>query len=444
MTSERNPHAVASDLPARREFMHRMAQGGAALLGSAMLPQLPGSPQNLRASKRTLEPQDFQYLGYFDISLSGEFSYGMGLTRRFVDNEWRFLALSHVPVGGAFSYELVEFREPALGETINWTRNRWPNVWLGQRGGAGGQFHGLFWDPQVERLLTTAGIDYPDDSQIMSCLSLASSQLGSGGQVLNVRGLWGLDGVGARCVYGGVARVPQWFRDAYQVGPYVIGFGGYASRMSQGLPVSMGLALYAIPDPHGLADNSLFSRQQYRVLADHTSGTTGGAWYPGSSKPSASDRGHRGVPVTNDYDSWKSPAPDGFGRWTWGDSAYQTGVWIDRPDKHGFVIIPTLHTGRTWYQNSTLNYHGRTAEIQVFDPGHFGEVIKGQREPWRVQPTAMWQPPQFPTGGVGVGNGPLVSGATYDEVSRRLYVRSNFYGGSWPYTTDRVFVWQIA
>jgi hypothetical protein len=178
---------------------------------------------------------------------------------------------------------------------------------------------------------------------------------------------------------------------------------------------------------------------------DYSGGTASKPWYPTSATPTANDRGSRTPDVAEEYDSWTSPAPDGKGRWTWGDSAYQTGVWIDLPNKHGFLIIPTVHTGRTWYQNSTLNYAGKTAEFQVFDPMQLAETISGSRAVWNVKPQNIWRPAQFSNQGGGTGNGPTntACAASFDSQTNRLYVRWTFYEGNWPYCKDRIHVWQV-
>jgi hypothetical protein len=142
---------------------------------------------------------------------------------------------------------------------------------------------------------------------------------------------------------------------------------------------------------------------------DHGSGTRFDDWYADRA-PTSFDRGIRNRDVINYYDGgdpranpataptglpqgragWLSPAPDGVGRWVWGDSNHNTGMWIDTSRKHGFVTVPSFSSGRAWYGNSTLNTERMTFEMQVFDPTHFGEVIRGIRQPFNVQPSNRW------------------------------------------------------
>lgn len=435
----------------RRTFVARCA--GLAAVG--MRPgewQTPTPPQRLR-SKNVLTAADFRYLGYFDLELGGEFTLGSGLTHRYVNGELRFLALSHAtspPV-----YRLREFIAPAgLGGRVTATSAGWTDIWQGRLGDANGRHHGLWWEEARERLWSLSAIDYPNDAQMMRTGAIALVELGASGTVASSRGLVGLEDVGTRKIYGGAVAVPAWFQKAYGVGPYAVGFGGYSSRMNQGLSASMGPVLITIPDPGTLADGANVASGDYKVLMDHAAANGGADWYSnGSLTPSRFDRGSRTPDYVNFYEggtypgtpgSWQR-APDGRGRWVWGDSAYQTGMWIDLPNKHGFVLVPTVHTGNVWYQNSTLNWNGRTAEFQVYDPLQLGEVAQGRRPVWGVKPTDIWRPEWQAAGRTGgQGNGPAVSGATFDARTNRVYVRWNRASGTWPNTKDRIFVWQVS
>jgi hypothetical protein len=273
-------------------------------------------------------------------------------------------------------------------------------------------------------------------------------KLKPGGKIEDLRGVWGLEKVGARRLYGGVTAVPTWFQTKYKVGPYAVGFGGYASRMSQGLSISLGPALYGIPDPATYKDGADVPVSKFKILMDHGMPVTTEDWYR-RGKPTAFDRGVRNSDVTNYYDGgdkrqnpssppsglpvkgaqWLSPAPDRLGRWVWGDSAFNTGNWIDGPKKHGFIIVPTLASGKVWYQGSTLNYERKTFEIQVFNPDHLGEVARGVRKPWNVKPSSRWEITKdlksFTHGGSGFVVPGGVIGATFDPRTKRLYVCAN-------------------
>lgn len=391
-----------------------------------------------------LQASDFTYLGFYDLNLGSEFSFGQGLTHRYVNGQLRFLAIRH-RASGAMAYSLNEIVAPALNGTVSAFSSLWDDIWGGRRGTGNGHFHGIYWNDVTNTLWSTSAIDYPDDVAAVRLVAMAVTSLGASGVVNNVRGLFGMTGIYARQIYGGFTSIPAWFQTQFGVPPYAVGFGGYTSRLVVGAG-SMGLSLFAIPDPTSLADGGVLATGTFKTLASHVSGTVNAAWYPAAAVPTTSDRGQRTPDFTETYDTWTTPAPDGKGRWTWGDSAYQTGVWIDLPTKHGFVIVPKVHTGANFYQNSTLNYAGRTAEIQIFNPCHFGEVVRGTRHPSAVQPTSIFRPAEFPTSGSGNGNNTqnTAAGVSYDRLTNRVYIRWTFHHGTYPNTVDRVLVYQVS
>ena len=217
------------------------------------------------------------------------------------------------------------------------------------------------------RLWTTHCIDYPDDSLLKRPQCLSTRTLNADGTISDWKGEYGFTGVGQRAIYGGVQAIPQWFRDKYGVThPYAVGWGGYTSRMAQGLVPSLGLEMLAIPDVASYKADSVIPAKDFKILADHRSGTTNGLDWYAMRKPAKFDRGQRNADVVNYYDGgdkrqnpssppgdpplagaqWQSPAPDGFGRFVWGDSFYNTGCWIDGPNKGGFIVIGSFANGQ--------------------------------------------------------------------------------------------------
>ncbi|MCC7126387.1 MAG: hypothetical protein IT178_16175 [Acidobacteria bacterium] len=378
---------------------------------------------------RLLTQDDFEYLGYYRIEGGelGELHYGQGFTHRYVDGRLRFLTLSffgNVPGGG---YHLVEVEAPPLGETTARVATHWPDI-FGASGitGNNGAWMGLWFEAAQDRLWTTWAVDYPDAEAEGFTKSLLVRHLNDDGTVDDVRGPWGLEGVQQRAIYGGVAPVPSWFQTRYGVGPYVVGWGGYASRMSIG--VSLGPTAFAIPEPTTIDNGVDIPSAQFTTLADHRGGTRDDDWFLHGT-PEAFDRGVRNADVVNDYDTgWQSPAPDGLGRWVWGDSAWNTGVWIDAPERHGFILVPKFNQGRVWYETSTLHAEGQTNEVQVFDPSHLGDVVEGRRAPWQVKPVTRWDLgallAEHGFGRARTGNGPDggIAGASWDATTGRLYL----------------------
>ena len=423
------------------------------------------------SGKTVLQESDFTYLGYYDIDLGGSFCFGQGLTHRYVGGQLRFLAMGY-DSGATFKYPVSEFAAPAsFSSTITTTTDAWAAPWGTKFGSGTGRYIGMYWDPVTETLFGTSGIDYPNDVEAVVPYSMAIGTIATGGVVSAVVGKFGLHAdISARRTYGGFVPIPSWFQSTYSTGAYGVGFGGYTSRMVVG-PGSMGPVLYAIANPASLSDDTVFGAGNYKVLADHVSGTAQSSdWYATSMtydrgiRSIASDYtnyidnglnytslGRAPIPGTDPIGTWNE-APDTTGRWQWTDSAFQTGVWIDLTTKHGFVIVPSLVTGKVWYQNSDIQYDGRTAEFQVFNPDHLGECSTGARQPYNVKPTNMWRPswsslvPNFAGYGNGSGGtqGETAAACTFDATTGRLYLRWTFANGTWPYTVDRILCWEVA
>ena len=378
------------------------------------------APPPSQVHKRVLSQADFRYKGYYRLPYTVIGDYPQGFTHRYVNGQLRFLT-------GSFT--LKEYAAPAnLGDTVTALTNSWSDFWTGTGLSPSGAWVGLWFEQARNRLWTTWAIDYPDDIQKYFTKSLAVRTLHDDGTISNVAGPWGLQGVQQRRLYGGVTALPQWFQDLYSVGPYACGWGGYASRLTAGGWASLGPTFYAFPEPTGYAAGDI-PTSAFRTLMDHSAATASGDWYA-SGHPTSFDRGVRNTDVQNDYDApqWQSPAPDGLGRWVWGDSAWNTGAWIDTPTRHGFLIVPKFCSGRVWYYGSTLNCERQTAEIQVFDPGMLGQVAQGIRTSWNTYPSSRWEitndmlPLGMGWGRTGNSNAGGPAGATYDSTTRMLYV----------------------
>jgi hypothetical protein len=408
------------------------AAGNRSVLSNIAAGTTLAAPQE--AGRRLLRQDHFRYKGYYKVQRDGsyanmaELNYGQGFTHRYVNGQLRFLTFSFFGNVAGGGHHLIEFAAPAsLGGTITTRTNHWPTIMDGTGMGTGnGVWMGIWYEQAQERLWSTWAIDYPDDVAAQYTKSLVIRTLNDDGTVSNVAGPWGLAGVQQRRVYGGVVGIPQWFRDLYGTAAYGVGWGGYASRM--GLGVSMGPTFYAIPEPTTYAAGDI-PAGAFKTIMDHSGGTRATDWYA-SGEPTSFDRGVRNSDVINDYDKpgWQSPAPDGLGRWTWGDSNWNTGCWIEMPTHFGFITVPKLCNGRTWYETSTLHCQRQSAEIQVFDPRELGEAALGTRASWDTYPASRWEITSdcLPFGllwgrsGNGPDGGPC--GASYDKTTRRLYV----------------------
>jgi hypothetical protein len=383
--------------------------------------------------KSVLTQNDFTYLGYYTVSdsvASGvDMGWGQGFTHRYVNGQLRFLTLAYTTSG----YKLVEFAVPSnIGGVAGSGTNSWSGFSFP------GQWVGIWWDEADQRLWTTSAVDYPSDSEINSTKAIYTRSLGSGGAVSNLKGPFGLSGIPARRLYGGAQALPSWFQQLYGTGPYAVGWGGYASRMCGGNPISMGPTMYSIPDPSSFSGDT----SSFKTLMDNSSGSCPNPWYPSSSVPTSFDRGVRNTNVNNQYDSWGT-APDGLNRWVWGDSNYNTGMWIETTNKVGFVTVPSMACNKAWYETSTLHSQNRCFEFQVFDPSKLGQVAQGSLQPWNVKPSSRWT---ISLPGLGCGNSGNdglsgnVIGATFDPITNKVFL----YTIGWVCGTDnRIFVYQI-
>lgn len=431
---------------------------------------------NRSATRAILGQADFSYLGYYDYGGSSGVAFGQGFTHRYVGGELRFLTTT-LDNGWTPRYRLVEHAAPAsLGGSMGAPVTTWtdPNGGLGLYAADWSQdvHYGIAWDEPTQRLWSTEGIDYPGSTaQDEAVLSIATRSLVADGTMTDVRGHFGMTGINQRRIYGGMCRVPSWFQSTYGVGPFAVGFGGYASRLTVG-PVSLGPTLYAVPDPATATPDTPWTTGQFATLMDHGLGVASTAtdWYTGTgaTSPTDGDRGVRNSSVINHYDGgtyladgslgegtvgdWGSPAPDGLGRWVWGDSSNNTGCWVDGSNRHGFLIVPTLNSGHAWYESSTGHRNYFTYEIQVFDPAHLGEVALGTRQPWDVRPTNRWELAfegldPVPAGTSFADSGDqagIVRGASYDAVAGRLYVFLTVWAGGPLTPLQRVYVYSVS
>ncbi len=293
---------------------------------------------NTGNNKPILGQSDFVYQGYYIVNRDGDYNnmaelnYGQGFTHRYVGGQLRFLTYSffgNVQGGGD---HLIEFAPPSggLGGTITTRTNHWADI-FGSTGMAfgNGVWGGLWYEQSQNRLWTTWAIDYPDDTQISWTKTFVIRTLNSDGTVSNIQGPWGLQGIGERRIYGGIVPIPSWFQSTYGVAAYGAGWGGYSSRMAQGLSAALSPTFYTFPEPTGYPVGDIPS-SAFKILMEPGNGIYGPDWYP-NGHPTAFDRGVRNTDVINDYDTpyWQSPAPDGLGRYTWGDSNWNTGCWIE-------------------------------------------------------------------------------------------------------------------
>ena len=478
---------------------------GTVTLTIAASPSLAGSTTWIYASnpssgRTLLSASDFTYQGAYTFNMGNGANYCYGCTCRYVGGQLRFLVNSY---NGAGDVSLVEFKLPAGGyggtitssqQTNSWSQaNVFPTLLPGNP-----PHMGFWWEDLgggTGRLWMTQGDDYPGNDfwgqptwssvNMTSAVAVCNLDSTGSGLVTNWQGMWGFQGVSQRCVMGNVAKNPDWFQSQYGVGPYLYGFGGYASRMSGGGGVSLGLFALAGPDVtggtysplnpaswnatylNGTGNDWTVPTSAFKLLADHRSGTSGTDWYNGGSgSPTTLDRGRRAGNIKNFFDgggnggpangqysdayvenwyatntplawptgNWLSPAPDGYGRFCWSDTYGSTGLWIDGTNKYGLVTVASL--AGTWggYVNSRGGCGSNEAEIHVFDPAALGAAAGNTLNTWNVQPASMKTITSdltaigFGQTGATLGVIPTV-GAVFDQSTKLLWLWIPALGG---------------
>lgn len=375
-----------------------------------------------------LAQEDVTYLGKYVIpgGTGGDTAYAQGLTHRYVGGQLRFLFL---PYSGG--HNLCEVAPPgSFGANCTLVRT-WDKsqVWNGVI--SYGRWHGIEWDEELGGLWSTTGVDYPSSPDLLE-KPIRFRQLNSNGTCAGHKGPYGFSGISGRETYGGVVKIPSEFQATYGVGPFAAGFGGYASLMSQGGTVSMGPSLYFFNNPESATEAWIPFTRGITCRA----GTAAAAWYPANSAPTTFDRGVRNTNYDTYYDTWKNDCPDGLGRWEWGASNWNTGVWL--PNNKGFLTVLTCGTGITYYGGSTLHRAGSYCEIQVFDPAAIGQAILGFRQPWDVKPVNRWalSASQFPSRPAdGIDCRAICAAATFDATTNRLYLLRPLAGAN-PFPGD--------
>lgn len=421
--------------PSRRAFLRGIAGGALAAvpafachkdsLGHELDPQQAAVADTARP---LVTEDDFDYLGAFRLprDIEGhDGAWGRGLAVRDVDGQVHLLSSA---VDGTF-FE-VAAPEPVRGSSYPQASivKVWGNVTKGHRVG---QMNGLYWDPIDRRLYFSSGDLYntvrPDDPSMGYCT------LDDG--VPETHGPFRFTGRGCKATMGGVLPIPDWFSSQFTPGRRLAaGFGGYWSIVANG-PAHMGPALCAfVPPSPDVPRNTALS-------------FTNLVGYPFNPKPYTDpDRCHRDTDYSTQFDGWNPK--DGIGYWSWTDWIWQGAVWIDLPEKHGVVFFPTLGRGRTWYEESTLHAERASHAFYVYDPMDLGKVAAGKEKQWKIQPAATWDVffdnISYPMAGWRDEPYRMITGATFDQPRRTLYIAVRFAYGTGTAAQHMVYAFKVA
>lgn len=343
------------------------------------------------------------YESYFGVRTNGNDStYSQGLTHRYVNGELRFLLLT-------LQGQIQEFRPAAPGQIQTSAVRAWQIP-----SGSGNNFNGIWFEQAKNRFWITSAQDYTATNYPAK---VSIIQLNDDGTAVLLKRFY--LSVTAKRVYGGCNAVPATLVSRLG-GPYVCGWGGYTSLVMQGGNASIGPTMYAIPDPDTIADGATVT---VRTVLDAASAQTNRGvrlTIPQNYFDGGDPRANPPTRPTSPPQSsgqWLSPNAQGLGWMVWGDSYYNTGVWIGET----FAAVASLCKGACWYQSSTLAFDGRQFELHTWAGASLGTNIL-------QRPTSMMEltPPIDPSrqGGGAMGNRPVgnLAGATYDAVSGKLYV----------------------
>jgi hypothetical protein len=234
---------------------------------------------------------------------------------------------------------------------------------------------------------------------------LAASKIDETGRVTHL-GPWSVpDAIGHfKGYWGGVTKLSADFAKKHTGGrTLALGFGGYYSICAT---TSQGPALAAIARP----DPAKPVLDMVDLLAV--------PW--GRHEPAPRDGNYLLV-----RENWggRHPVNARQGTWTMKD-VVRAGIFIDLPDKHGYIAFALLATGRIGYDYGHITSAGSADWWYFYDPADLGKVATGLAKPWDVRPHSMTKVryPSAAGGKPAPKGGAAVSGACFDEQARLLYL----------------------
>ncbi|OGJ87544.1 MAG: hypothetical protein A2268_03835 [Candidatus Raymondbacteria bacterium RifOxyA12_full_50_37] len=228
---------------------------------------------------------------------------------------------------------------------------------------------------------------------------LMATRLNPGGTKTNID-YWYIPGNQGpyKSYWGGPLKLSKDFADTYTGGrDMAMGFGGYYSICGS---ASRGPALGAIARPD-TANTTL----DLVAMMNYTD-------------PSASVRDGKYLPVVGYWDD--APPSPWEGKWTYNDICH-AGVFIDLPDKKGYLAFVEQVTGRIGYDYGGYNTDGHSQNCWYFyDIKDLGAVALGNLRPDSIKP-ASFVTINYPTGKTFIRSRP-VQGACFDSLSRMVYI----------------------
>ena len=378
-------------------------------------PEEPPPPAHAKESlgKRLLTVDDFEYVGSFKTpTIKGE---GENWSGPIWSNAG--LALKKLPDGSRrllvnYTHAAPTLFEIEVPELVKWDKDNYAALktaevkkvwgrlgspWTGDKDyGATG---GILWDEAKQTVYWSSahgywcGGPYP---------VLGASKLGEDGKITNL-GRWFAPSDYCKAYWAGVIALPKEFADQYTGGRRLgVGFGG---QFSGSITCSRGPSLAAIAEPDPKKDKL----DMVEMLG----------YFKGDKGPRDGDYFISCGPA-NGY--WGEP-PDSptKGYWSAGDGI-GNGIYINLPDRHGFIAFAGWTIGRKGYDYADSVAHvGDRAPVMssvwyFYDPKDLGEAAKGLRK-INLTPYAMTRVPS-PGGNLNGG----ISSTCFDEEKKLLYM----------------------
>lgn len=355
---------------------------------------LPAQDPN---EKRVLTFDDFEYAGSFRPPCGTWTETGLafrrmkdGLRRLFV-NERGIREITIPPLVKFDGANFVALKTAEVKKVWGDLGIRVPKVQDVERIGPNA---GFWWDEAKRTLYWTWYHGYWTGGPLPV---LGASELADDGTV-TARGPWTVPGM--KHHWGGVTGLSKAFADQYTGGRMLAaGFGGYYSICA---PCSRGPALGAISEPD--------SDKQTVDLVPLLAYVGGGA-----------------APRDGDYffgcgGFWNDPPESPTqGRWAFDDWC-RSGVFIDLPDKHGYIAFVKLGTGRIGYDYGSITSGGTSHYWYFYNPRDLGDAARGRKKP-NLLPHSMTKV-AYP----GNKGGPVsaICGACFDPDEKLLYLYKPF------------------
>ncbi|OGJ84624.1 MAG: hypothetical protein A2268_11410 [Candidatus Raymondbacteria bacterium RifOxyA12_full_50_37] len=364
-----------------------------------------------------LDSSDFEYIGSFKLPAVA------GYENRYVASG---LALRTMPDGskrfflntGTYAQCLYEVALPQLAKiegnsysALNtatlvkkWTTIAWDSTVSGENLTANG---GFWWDDSTNILYWTHYNGYYTGRPFPV---LTATRLADDGTITNLK-YWYLPEVPRwKAYWRGITHIPKTFADLYTGGrELALGFGGDYSIIQT---ASCGPSIAAIQKPD-TAKDTLDLVEVLRYIYPEAA-VRNGNYFLGNST------------------IWIYQPPSPWdGRFTTGSTCW-AGVFIDLPDKKGFVAFVKHGTGRLGY-----DYGGNTIDPHLEDNWYFydlkelGDAALGNQTLGSVQPSSFnkieWP---YPVSNTQIYHS--MSGACFDPQTRIMYVYLSFALGGEP------------